>query len=161
MKFPDLEPAAQALLCVPAQTDDLTASDHVAEGLSWPSDISVDFRLDVVRRLGGVVILDVDVQGALKLRREYPDSIGIFVLPPSVSALKKRLRKRGTETSEQLRVRFETARHEMTRFKKYGFEYVVVNQELDRAVKEVLAIIAAHGCRIDYMDKELLKRITG
>lgn len=117
--------------------------------------------IEDVRRRGGVVILDVDVQGALKLRKEYPDSIGIFVLPPSVSALRKRLRKRGTETSEQLRVRFETAKHEMSRFKEYGFEYVVINKELERAVKEVLAIITAHGCRLDYMDKEQLKRITG
>ena len=117
--------------------------------------------IEDIRRRGGVVILDVDVQGALKLRKEYPDSIGIFVMAPSISALKKRLRKRGTETSGQLRVRFERAKYEMTRFKKYGFEYVVINRELDRAVKEVLAIITAHGCRLDYMDKELLKRITG
>lgn len=107
------------------------------------------------------MILDVDVQGALKLRKEYPESIGIFVLPPSVSALKKRLRKRGTETTKQLRVRFERARHEMTQFRNYGFEYVVINEDLERAVKEVIAIITAHRCRLDHMDKELLKRITG
>lgn len=117
--------------------------------------------LKQVRRAGGVIILDVDVQGALKLRREYPDAIGVFVLPPSITDLKKRLRKRGTETSEQLAVRFKTARKEMKSFRKFGFEYVVVNEELDTAVKEVLAIITAHSCRLDQISKEQIKRITG
>ncbi|PWB68492.1 guanylate kinase [candidate division GN15 bacterium] len=115
--------------------------------------------LEQVLRNGGVMILDVDVQGAFKLRKEYPDAVTIFILPPSVRELRRRLRQRGTETVEQLAIRFENARREMKLYRK--FEYVVVNQALDLAVQQVLAIIGAHGCRVDKVDKEQMQTITG
>lgn len=115
--------------------------------------------MERVRRNGGVMILDVDVQGAAKLRKEYPDAITIFVQPPSVPELRRRLRYRGTETKEQLAIRFENARREMKLY--HRFEYVVVNQTLDTAVQEVLAIIKSHCCRTDKIDKEQMHIITG
>lgn len=115
--------------------------------------------LERVRRGRGVMILDVDVQGAQKLRREYPDAITIFVLPPSVPELRQRLRLRGTETREQLAIRFENAKREMKLY--HRFEYVVVNRILDTAVQEVLAIIRSHRCRTDKIDKEQMHSITG
>lgn len=115
---------------------------------------------DVVRR-GGVMILDVDVRGARALHREFPGAISIFVLPPSKSALKERLRQRGTETPDQFKVRIDNALSEMKNFQKYGFDYIVVNKELSDAVQDVLNIIAAHPCRIEHFDPELLRRITG
>lgn len=117
--------------------------------------------LDKVRKSGGVMLLDVDVAGAGKLRKEFPDAISIFVLPPSVTALKERLRARGTETSKQLTVRFRNAKREMRSFRKFGFDYVVVNRELDKAVKNVLSIIAAHSCRLENISKEQIRKITG
>lgn len=117
--------------------------------------------LERIRRRGGVMLLDVDVQGARRLRREYPDAIAIFVLPPSVAELRRRLKRRGTESPEQLRVRFTTAREEMRTFRRYGFEYVVVNDRLKEAVAEVEAIIRAHPCRLDKIDREQLRRLTG
>ena len=117
--------------------------------------------IEAVRRHGGVMIFDVDVKGARSLRRAYPEAIAVFILPPSISALKQRLRKRGTETAEQLRVRFENARREMRAFGRYGFDYVVVNQDLGRAVQQVLAIIQAHECRTEYADREQINRIIG
>ncbi|RME28970.1 MAG: guanylate kinase [Candidatus Zixiibacteriota bacterium] len=110
--------------------------------------------LEKVRRHGGVMLLDVDVQGARRLRREYPEAAAIFVLPPSVSELRRRLKKRGTETNEQLRVRFATAREEMRNFRRYGFEYVVVNDRLSEAVRQVEAVITAHTCRVDKLNWE-------
>ena len=108
--------------------------------------------LDGIRNKGGVIILDVDVQGAFKLRREYPDAITIFISPPSIAELKRRLRRRGTETDEQLKVRFKNAIDEMKLF--YKFDYVVINKELNVAVKQVLSIINAHECRTDYINKK-------
>ena len=117
--------------------------------------------IDAITRRGGVMLLDVDVQGARRLKREFPDAISIFVLPPSQAELRKRLRRRGTETKEQLRVRQNNALKEMQTFKNHKFDYVVVNKELGTAVKQVLAIVEAHKCRIDRCDPELIKKITG
>jgi len=105
------------------------------------------------------MLLDVDVRGAGRLRKAFPEAVTIFILPPSVTALRRRLRKRGTETAQQLQIRFETARREMSSFRKYGFEYVVVNKELKEAVAQVFAIITADRCRIDSLAPERLKRI--
>ncbi len=115
--------------------------------------------LDEIVKKGGVIILDVDVQGAEAIRKEYPDAISIFVLPPSVRELRKRLRRRGTETDEQLRVRFENAKKEMREYEK--FPYTVINKDLQRAVDEVLAVITAHYCRTENIKKEQIQKIIG
>ncbi len=117
--------------------------------------------LEKVRRQGGVMILDVDVKGARKLHKEYPDAVSIFVLPPSVNALKRRLKQRGTETKEQLAVRLRNAIQEMRSFKASGFGYVVMNKDLKVAVRQVLDIIAADHLRVEKVDPEQIRRITG
>ena len=95
--------------------------------------------LEAVLHNGGVMLLDVDVQGAEKLKEVYPEAITIFIMPPSVEVLQSRLRQRGTETEEQLQIRFENAKQEMELHTK--FDHKVVNKELMSAVQEVLAII--------------------
>ena len=117
--------------------------------------------IEEVRRRGGVMLFDVDVQGARRLKREYPDAISIFVLPPSQSVLRKRLRRRGTETRDQLRIRLHNALKEIRTFRNYKFDYVVVNKELGTAVKQVLSIVEAHPCRLDRCDPEPIRKITG
>jgi len=117
--------------------------------------------LEQVLKRDGVVLLDIDVQGARKIRREFPEAISIFVLPPSRAALRRRLKKRGTETVAQMRLRLHNAIREMATFRQYGFEYVVVNDDLKTAVGQVLSIIAAHGCRLEKLTLEQLKAITG
>lgn len=97
--------------------------------------------LEAVLQNGGVMLLDVDVQGAKKLKSEYPEAITIFILPPSEEELQSRLRQRGTETEDQLAVRFENAKEEMKLHTK--FDYKVVNKELITAVNDVLTIIEA------------------
>jgi guanylate kinase len=146
-----------------AQFDRLTSSDFFAEHFQvhlykygTPRE-----PLERVRRKGGVILLDVDVKGARKLHREFPDAVSIFILPPSVPELRKRLRQRGTETPDQLKIRFENAKREMRTFRSFGFDYVVVNKELDVAVRKVLSIIEAHDCRTERITAEQLKRITG
>ncbi len=88
---------------------------------------------------GGVMILDVDVQGARRLKEEYPKAVTIFIKPPSEDALRQRLERRGTETEEQLRVRFDNAREETKLHSE--FDHTVVNDDLDIAIEEVLALI--------------------
>jgi guanylate kinase len=117
--------------------------------------------IEKVRRHGGVMVLDVDVQGARRLKREYPDAISIFVLPPSQAELRRRLKRRGTETSEQLKLRLGNALKEMRTFRKYGFDYIVINNRLSEAVRKVLSIVIAHPSRIDRVDPEQVRRITG
>jgi guanylate kinase len=115
--------------------------------------------LEEIRRRGGTMVLDVDVNGAFRLLKEYPDAITIFVLPPSITALRNRLRQRGTETKEQLRVRFENAKIEMKLYDR--FEYVVINKELDTAVRDVLSIVYSHHCRVNHLCMEQIRRIVG
>ena len=115
--------------------------------------------LQQVATKGGVVLLDIDVQGAFKLRKLLPHAITIFILPPSITALRNRLRRRGTETKEQLKVRFDNAQKEMKLFRK--FDYVVINQELNVATNEVLAIIASHHCRTDRLNMKQMPGIAG
>ena len=115
--------------------------------------------VEQVRKKGGVMLLDVDVQGARRLRKEYPEAISIFVLPPSVAELRRRLKTRGTETAEQFRVRSGNAVREMKEYRK--FAYTVVNKNLNQAVGEVLAIIGSHHCRTENVDAEQMRKITG
>lgn len=95
--------------------------------------------VDKVISHGGIMLLDVDVQGARRLKREYNDAVTIFIKPPSEEALRQRLQQRGTETKDQLRIRFENARDEMKMHSE--FDFVVINDDLNRATREVLSII--------------------
>ena len=85
------------------------------------------------------IVLEVDVKGALKIKEEYPDAVGIFIKPPSIEELKNRLRNRKTESNTDLIKRIERAEMEIG-YQKY-FDYVVVNDNLDRAKKEVYDIL--------------------
>ncbi len=116
-------------------------------------------QLDAVLEGGGVMLLDVDVQGAAKIKSAYPQAITIFILPPSVEALRARLTARGTETEEQLEVRRHNATEEMKLWNK--FEYAVINDNLDVAVQEVEAIILSHHTRTDKIATEQIKNIIG
>ena len=115
--------------------------------------------LEKALKSGGVMLLDVDVQGAFKLKREFPQAVTVFVLPPSVAALRSRLKKRGTETEEQLKIRFENAKKEMKLY--YKFEYAVINDDLRTAVQNVACIINSHRCRTENLYPEQIKRLTG
>jgi guanylate kinase len=115
--------------------------------------------LEETLKKGGVMILDVDVQGAQKLKKEYPQAITVFILPPSKRELHRRLKRRGTETAAQLALRRENARKEMKLYRR--FEYTVINDDLTGAVKRVLAIIESHPCRTENIPRELIENIIG
>ena len=83
--------------------------------------------------------MEVDVKGALNIKKNFPDAVLIFILPPSIEELKKRLKNRKTETEEDFNKRIERAQMELS-FKD-KFDYNVVNENLEDAKKEVFEII--------------------
>ena len=105
-------------------------------------------KSEIERRLaeGRNVLLDIDVQGGTAVRKVYPDGVFIFVLPPSMASLEERLRGRGTDPDERIRLRLENARREIELGKAY--DYAVVNDDLDLALNRVVAIITAEECRV-------------
>lgn len=94
---------------------------------------------------GRHVLMDIDVQGAEQFHAAFPETVLVFVLPPSGEVLKTRLMARQSESRERLLVRLRNARAELAEVDRY--HYVVVNDELDRAVNQVSAIIEAEGLR--------------
>lgn len=91
-------------------------------------------------------ILEIDVQGALKIREALPEAVLIFILPPSLAELKRRLTERGTETAEQIETRMSWVLGEIAQIEKY--DYVIVNDDLTKAIAEARAIIVGEKCRV-------------
>lgn len=108
---------------------------------------------------GRDVILEIDIQGALKVKENCEEGIFIFILPPSMEELKQRIIKRGSETPESLMTRFKSAYKEINYISKYN--YAVVNDEVDTAVTKLEAIIAAEKCRVDRMKNKILDSKEG
>jgi guanylate kinase len=97
------------------------------------------------------VILEIDIQGALKVKDRYPEGLFIFILPPSMEELKNRIKKRGSETEESFLKRFKSAFKEINYASRYN--YAVINDEIDDAVRKLECIIVAEKCRIDRISK--------
>lgn len=96
------------------------------------------------------VILEIDIEGALQVKEKLEDSIFIFILPPSMKELKRRLVERQTESKEKVIERFKKAYQEINELSKYN--YVVINDDIDEAVDKVDAIITAEKCRVDRIE---------
>ena len=96
---------------------------------------------------GKDVILKIEVEGAMNIKRIFPECVLIFILPPSISELERRLRKRGTETEETIAARTAQARNELEFADK--FDYLVVNGDLDKAVDDVNAVILAEKMKAE------------
>ena len=103
---------------------------------------------DVVEKMlndGKDVILEIEVQGAMQVKSEYPEAVFIFVIPPSLDVLKQRLTGRGTETEEVIEKRLETAKWELSNAVKYN--YILINDDLDNAVNKLESIILSEKMR--------------
>ena len=94
---------------------------------------------------GSDIILEVDVQGAASVRQLLMDSVSIFILPPSYEVLKQRLIARGTDSPQQLEVRLRNAPEELKQYS--AFDYVIINDEIDRASAQLASIISAERAR--------------
>ncbi|MEN1961042.1 guanylate kinase [Luteimonas sp. MJ246] len=94
---------------------------------------------------GRDVLLEIDWQGARQVRTAVPDSVGVFILPPSRAALDERMRKRGQDSEEVMARRLSAAREEMSHYDE--FDYVIVNEDFDTAVAEMCAVFSASRLR--------------
>jgi guanylate kinase len=100
------------------------------------------------------VILVIDVQGAINIKEQFPESICIFIMPPSMKELKNRLVGRKTESKEKILERFTTAYKEINEFTKYN--YVVTNDLVDNAVEKIRSILISEKCRVDRIEEVYL-----
>ena len=124
-------------------------------------DIITGRRVNNLRIL--FILLDVDVKGAAKLKKAYPEAATVFILPPSKTELRKRLKRRGTEDDKHFKIRQKRALSEMKLYRK--FEYTIVNKNLNTLFETVLTvlgqIIKTLHCRKNNLDLEQINRIVG
>jgi guanylate kinase len=97
------------------------------------------------RAKGLDLVLEIDVQGAAQVKEKLPESVAIFILPPSRAELERRLRSRGQDSDEEIARRLARARTEIEAFGKY-YDFCVVNEDVEQAGKEVEAIVTALRC---------------
>ncbi len=114
------------------------------------------FVLDNIEK-GKIVLLEIDVQGALQVKSVYPEGVFVFLLPPSMEELRNRIVKRGTETKEDIDLRLKNAFKELKFIDEY--DYFIVNDKVYNAVKKIEAIIIAEQSKIKRY-KDLLKKIN-
>ena len=112
-------------------------------------------RQQVVREIaeGRDIILEVDVQGAASVRSLMADSVSIFILPPSFEILKQRLQARGTDSPDELDLRLRNAHQELKDYS--AFQYVILNDDLDRAANQMTAIVHAERARLSRQETKV------
>lgn len=111
--------------------------------------------VDTAMEEGKDVILDIEVQGAIQVAKKRPETVRIFIAPPSWSELERRLTQRGTDNPEKIRQRLQRAKEELE--SAHIYDYIVINDSLEKAVAELDAIMTAEHCR----PQERLKAIEG
>jgi guanylate kinase len=110
-------------------------------------------QVDEAREAGLDLVLEIDVQGARQVKQKLPEAIAVFIVPPSRQDLERRLRSRGQDSDEAITRRLERARQEIARSAEYDF--VIVNDDLQRANDELRAIVVASRCRRRDSDERL------
>jgi guanylate kinase len=127
--------------------DEMVEKNELLEHAEYVSNCYGTPRAYVEQKLdeGLNVLLDIEVQGARQVMEKKPEAIKIFVIPPSLEALKKRLEGRGTDTAEAIAGRLARARQEYQEATFY--DYIIVNDDVETAAAELAAIITAEHCR--------------
>ena len=111
---------------------------------------------------GQDVLLEIDWQGAAQIRKLEPDAVAIFILPPSIEALEKRLRGRGQDSADVIAKRIAAARGEISHVGE--FDYVIINDEFNRAAQDLISIIRAERLRLPRQlarHTDLINRVLG
>lgn len=106
---------------------------------------------------GKDVFLEIEVQGALKVRENFPQGVFIFLIPPSLEELKDRIVSRGTETEDKVKNRLLAAKEEIDMMDAY--DYVVVNDEIDHAVSKVQSIVTSEHCKRERVANQFKKAL--
>lgn len=113
--------------------------------------------VDETTDAGHDIILDIDMVGAENVRKQYPDAVSVFVIPPSMAALKQRIEGRGTESPEAVERRLREAPLWIEQGLHY--DYVIVNDDLSTAVAQLAAIVAAEKCRAGRQGGALIRQL--
>lgn len=100
---------------------------------------------------GTNVILKIEVEGGLQVKKLYPDAVLIFIVAPSWQVLEQRLRNRGTESEQAIQGRLKIARFEISQANKY--DYIIINDVIENCVEKLAAVITAAGCEKRHMEK--------
>jgi guanylate kinase len=101
------------------------------------------------------LVLEIDVQGALQVKRKLVGAVAVFVIPPSRDDLERRIRERGQDSEDEIRRRLDRAQQEMLSYSSYDF--AVVNDDLERAGREVQAIALGSRCRVARTEEHILE----
>lgn len=111
----------------------------------------------VIKKLseGKDVILEIDIQGAAQVKKNYPEGIFIFIAPPSIQELENRIIKRGSDTKDSIDLRLKCAREEIQA--AFDYDYVIINDDLDTAALMLQSIVLAERCRVSRNKKKLLE----
>jgi len=131
------------------QFQDMIANDALLEWAEYVGNF-YGTPCDFVERTlasGKDIILEIEVQGALKVKQKFPEGVFIFLMPPSLDELKQRITGRGTEAADVIDHRMNVAVEEMNLLRHY--DYAVVNDEIDAACQRIQSIITAEHCRAD------------
>lgn len=108
---------------------------------------------------GNDVFLEIEVQGAMQVKQNMPEGVFIFLFPPSLEELKNRILSRGTETEDLMINRLEKAKKEIEMMNEY--DYVVVNDDVEKAVKKIQAIIKSEHCKRERVAQQYMKLLEG
>src|SRR4051794_24139825 len=103
--------------------------------------------IDEAGRKGALALFDIDVQGGEMIKKAHPEAVRALILPPSLAELENRLRARSTDDDATIRRRLHAARIEIRLARSAGYEYWVVNDDLEKAYADLEAIVRAEGCR--------------
>jgi guanylate kinase len=114
-------------------------------------------RLKKLNKEGYDIILDIDVRGAKQLKKTYDNAVYIFILPPSMQTLKKRLLNRNTDTRDRIAKRLDNAKAEIASYKAY--DYIIINDKLEKACSELESIFTAAKVRIENTDHKWIKKL--
>ena len=139
--------------------EQLIKSDGLLEYAEYSGNYYGTPRAAVEEKIaaGRDVVLEIEVQGAMKIKKSFPDAAFIFILPPSYAELKRRLQGRGTEPPQVVARRLAAARRELSYAGEY--EYAIVNDSLETAGAQLAAVIEASRCRTKYMT-DFIKQIS-
>lgn len=113
-------------------------------------------RIEDLLKDGFDVLLDIDVQGAMQIKRNYNKGVYIFILPPSLNELRRRLEKRRTDLKGEIEKRMKSAIEEIKNYKYY--DYVIINEDINLAIRELEAIIVSQKLKTEMLDVNWLNK---
>lgn len=141
----------------PEKFEQMVAANEFLEWAHVHSKLYGTGREQVFREISGGrdIILELDVQGAESVRRLIDDAVSIFILPPSFEVLRQRLQARGTDSPEELDLRLRNAPRELEHYS--AFQYLIINDDADRAARQIRAIVHAERTRLSRQQTQIKK----